>query len=150
VRDVAGHAIWGQRRLRAWATGEDYGEPGGPGSPNPGLLATTDPVATWRVARTASVAALTEEALHRRLSLPGLGEIPLAGVVTLLTADLVARLGHRPGRPPRPRPGRTGLRVGAGERRAPATGRTSIEPTAAIGHSTARSSAASRSGQSSR
>ncbi len=26
VRDVAGHVIWGQRQLRAWALDEDYRE----------------------------------------------------------------------------------------------------------------------------
>ena len=29
VRDVAGHVIWGQRQLRAWATGEDYTDSSG-------------------------------------------------------------------------------------------------------------------------
>src|SRR5438067_1950357 len=91
VRDVAGHVVWGQHQLRAWATGEDYAETAGaPGAPHPAVLAGTDPVETWRAARTASAATLTEESLRRPVSLPGLGEIPVAGVVTLLITDLVA------------------------------------------------------------
>ena len=88
VRDVAGHVVWGQRQLRAWATGEDYAETAGaPGAPHPAVLAGADPVGTWR---TASVGALTDEELGRPVSLPGLGEIPVAGIVALLTTDLVA------------------------------------------------------------
>ncbi|WP_410676345.1 TIGR03086 family metal-binding protein [Amycolatopsis sp. cmx-4-68] len=91
VRDVAGHAVWGQHQLRAWATGEDYAEPAGaPGAPHPAVLAGADPTETWRTARAASDAVLTEEALRRPVSLTGLGEIPLEAVVTLLTTDLVA------------------------------------------------------------
>jgi len=90
VRDVAGHAVWGQRQLRAWATGEDYTETAGaPGSPKPGVLAGADPVATWRAARAEAAATLTEKALRRPVTLPGLGEIPLAGIVALLTTDHV-------------------------------------------------------------
>jgi len=51
------------------------------------VLAGADPVETWR---TASVGALTDEELGRPVSLPGLGEIPVAGIVALLTTDLVA------------------------------------------------------------
>lgn len=88
VRDVAGHAVWGQRQLRAWATGEDYAETAGaPGAPHPAVLAGADPVETWR---TSLVGALTDEELGRPVSLPGLGEIPVAGIVALLTTDLVA------------------------------------------------------------
>jgi uncharacterized protein (TIGR03083 family) len=29
LRDVAGHVIWAQHQLRAWATGEDYTETAG-------------------------------------------------------------------------------------------------------------------------
>ncbi|SFW87246.1 TIGR03086 family metal-binding protein [Amycolatopsis australiensis] len=91
VRDVAGHVVWGQHQLAAWATGEHYAETAGaPGAPHPAVLAGADPVATWRAARAASAATLTEEALHHRITLPGLGDIPLAGVVTLLITDLVA------------------------------------------------------------
>lgn len=91
VRDVAGHVIWGQHQLRAWATGEDYAErAGAPGAPHPAVLATTDPLGTWRAARAESVPALTEESLRRPVSVPGLGEIPLAGIVTLLITDHVA------------------------------------------------------------
>lgn len=88
LRDVAGHVVWGQRQLRAWASGEDYAETAGaPGAPHPGVLAGTNPVGTWRAA---AVATLTEEELRRPVSLPGLGEIPVAGIVTLLITDLVA------------------------------------------------------------
>jgi uncharacterized protein (TIGR03086 family) len=98
VRDVAGHVIWGQHQMRAWATGEEYAErAGAPGSPHPAELAGTDPVATWRAARTATVAALTEEALGRTTSIIGIGDVPLAAVVTLLITDHVAHtwdIGH--------------------------------------------------------
>ena len=88
VRDVAGHVVWGQRQLRAWAAGEDYAETAGaPGAPHPAVLAGADPVETWRAAL---VGALTDEELGRPVSLPGLGEIPVAGIVALLTTDLVA------------------------------------------------------------
>ncbi|MFI5590169.1 TIGR03086 family metal-binding protein [Amycolatopsis sp. NPDC051758] len=88
VRDVAGHVVWGQHQLRAWATGEDYTETAGaPGSPHPAVLAGADPLETWRAARTAPLA---DETLRRTISLTGLGEIPLEGVVTLLITDLVA------------------------------------------------------------
>ncbi|WP_326836082.1 TIGR03086 family metal-binding protein [Amycolatopsis rhabdoformis] len=91
VRDLAGHAIWGQRQLRAWATGEDYADrSGAPGSPHPAPIAGTDPLTTWRVASAACHAALTPEALARTTSIPGLGEVPVAAVVSLLTTDLVA------------------------------------------------------------
>lgn len=88
VRDVAGHVVWGQRQLRAWASGEAYAETAGaPGAPHPAVLAGEDPVATWRAA---AVATLTEAELRRPVSLPGLGEVPVAGIVTLLSTDLVA------------------------------------------------------------
>ncbi|MCR6487918.1 TIGR03086 family metal-binding protein [Amycolatopsis sp. OK19-0408] len=91
VRDVTGHVIWGQRQLQAWATGADYAETAGaPGAPHPAVLATTDPLETWRAARKESVATLTDEALRRTVTLPGLGAVPLAGIVTLLITDLVA------------------------------------------------------------
>ncbi|MEV4143673.1 TIGR03086 family metal-binding protein [Amycolatopsis sp. NPDC049691] len=88
VRDVAGHVIWGQRQLRAWASGADYGETAGaPGAPHPAVLAAADPVGTWRAA---AVRTLTGDELGRKVSLPGLGEVPVAGIVPLLTTDLVA------------------------------------------------------------
>jgi uncharacterized protein (TIGR03086 family) len=88
VRDVAGHVVWGQRQLLAWATGADYAETAGaPGAPRPAVLAGADPLATWRAAR---VTSLDEDQLRRPISLTGLGEIPLAGVVTLLITDLTA------------------------------------------------------------
>lgn len=88
VRDVAGHVIWGQRQLRAWALGEDYPErAGAPGSPTPRVLAGEDPVATWREARAASVASLTDEALGKMTVIPGIGEVPVAAMVSLMITD---------------------------------------------------------------
>jgi uncharacterized protein (TIGR03086 family) len=98
VRDVAGHAIWGQRQMRAWATGADYTDRrGAPGAPHPGELAGSDPVAAWRAAREESVVTLTPDVLGRKTSITGIGEVPLAAVVTLLIADHVAHtwdVGH--------------------------------------------------------
>jgi uncharacterized protein (TIGR03086 family) len=98
VLDVAGHVIWGQRQMLAWATGEDYTErAGAPGSPHPAVTAGEDPVTTWRAARAESVATLTEETLARPTSIVGIGEVPLAAVVTLLITDHVAHtwdIGH--------------------------------------------------------
>ncbi|GAA5109679.1 TIGR03086 family metal-binding protein [Pseudonocardia adelaidensis] len=98
VRDVAGHAIWGQRRMRAWATGADYADRrGAPGAPHPRELAGPDPVPVWLSARAESVATLTPEALERTTTIPGMGEVPLAALVTLLTTDFVAHtwdIGH--------------------------------------------------------
>jgi uncharacterized protein (TIGR03086 family) len=91
VRDVAGHVIWAQHQMRAWATGEEYTQrAGAPGAPHPAVMAGDDPVATWRAARAASVPTLTPEVLARRMSLPGLGEVPLAAVVSLLITDTTA------------------------------------------------------------
>jgi uncharacterized protein (TIGR03086 family) len=91
VRDVAGHVIWGQHQVKAWATGEDYTETAGaPGAPRPAVMAGNDPVATWRAAREASVATLTADTLARTTSITGIGEVPLAAVVPLLITDLVA------------------------------------------------------------
>jgi uncharacterized protein (TIGR03086 family) len=101
VLDVAGHVIWGQHQLCAWATGEDYAErAGAPGSPRPRVLAGDDPVAMWRAAREASVATLTEQTLARRTAIPGIGEVPVAALVTLLITDIVAHtwdIGHAVG-----------------------------------------------------
>ncbi len=101
VRDVAGHVVWGQEQLRAWATGAEYTvRTGAPGSPHPAPMAGTDPVATWRAARAATSAALTEQALGRMAALPGAGEIPLPAVITLLTTDHLAHawdIGHAVG-----------------------------------------------------
>lgn len=98
VRDIAGHVIWGQGQLRHWATGEgDPGVAGAPGAPRPGVLAGTDPVATWRAARAACAEALTDEALATTVLLPGLGETPLAAVLDLLVTDHLAHawdIGH--------------------------------------------------------
>lgn len=88
VRDVAGHVIWGQHQMRAWATGDEYTDgAGAPGAPHPATMTGDDPVTTWRGAREASVATLSEEALTRITSIPGIGDVPLVAVVTLLTVD---------------------------------------------------------------
>lgn len=98
VRDVAGHVIWAQHQLRAWAAGEEYAEQtGAPGSEQPGVLAGEDPVATWRAAREASVATLTEETLARPTSITGIGTVPISAVVALLITDTLAHtwdIGH--------------------------------------------------------
>jgi uncharacterized protein (TIGR03086 family) len=98
VRDVAGHAIWGQRQMQAWATGADYADGrGAPGAPHPGELAASDPVALWRAARAESVPTLTADALGRTTSITGMGEVPLAAIVGLLTTDTVVHtwdIGH--------------------------------------------------------
>lgn len=101
VRDIAGHVIWGQRQLRAWATGEDDPAPdGAPGMPHPAVMTGDDPLTTWRAVRTV----LSEEQLARRTTLPGMGEVPLAAVVALLVTDLVAHtwdIAHAAGGPVR-------------------------------------------------
>jgi uncharacterized protein (TIGR03086 family) len=98
VRDVAGHVIWGQHQMRAWATGEEYAQrAGSPGSSRPREMTGEDPLATWRAARAESVATLTEEALARTTTITGIGDVPLAAVVTLLITDHVAHtwdIGH--------------------------------------------------------
>lgn len=88
VRDIAGHVIWGQEQLRHWATGQEYtNTAGAPGAPRPGEMAGADPVATWRAARAAAAETLTEEALGRTVSLPKVGRVPVAGIVTILVTD---------------------------------------------------------------
>lgn len=97
VRDVAGHVIWGQRQLRAWALDENYDEEGGPGSARPRERTGDDPVATWRAARAASVATLTDEVLARPVAIPVIGTVPLVAMVTLLLTDTVVHtwdIGH--------------------------------------------------------
>ena len=92
VRDVAGHVIWGQEQLRHWATGQHYGRAdGAPGAVRPGVLAGNNPVETFRDVRAAAVEYLTPEALGRTVRLPGVGNQPLASIVTLLITD---HLGH--------------------------------------------------------
>jgi uncharacterized protein (TIGR03086 family) len=97
VRDVAGHVIWGQRQLRAWALDENYDEEGGPGSARPGPRTGDDPVATWRAARAESVATLTDEALARPITIPVIGTVPLVAMVSLLVTDHIVHtwdIGH--------------------------------------------------------
>jgi uncharacterized protein (TIGR03086 family) len=60
-------------------------------------MAAEDPVATWRAAREESVATLSGAALARMTSIVGIGEVPLAAVVSLLITDHVAHtwdIGH--------------------------------------------------------
>ncbi|WP_163511657.1 TIGR03086 family metal-binding protein [Fodinicola acaciae] len=101
IRDVAGHVIWAQLQLRAWATGEEFHSATGfPGSPHPGELTGDDPVATFRDAREKADATLTDESLRRMLTLPGLGTLPVAGMVELLVTDFLAHswdIGHAAG-----------------------------------------------------
>jgi uncharacterized protein (TIGR03086 family) len=98
VRDVAGHLIWGQRQLRAWATGAEYTDrSGAPGAAHPAPLTGDDPVATWRTARAEALATLDERSLARLVELPGLGTVPVAGLLTLLTVDQITHawdIGH--------------------------------------------------------
>lgn len=103
VRDVAGHVIWGQHQIRAWATGAaDPDHAGAPGAPHPAVMAGDDPLATWRAARAEALPVLTEEALTRTTSITGLGEVSLAELLTLLVTDTVAHtwdIGHAFGTP---------------------------------------------------
>jgi uncharacterized protein (TIGR03086 family) len=60
-------------------------------------MAGADPVSVWRSARAESVPTLTPEALGRTTSITGLGQVPLAAMVTLLTTDTVTHtwdIGH--------------------------------------------------------
>ncbi|MBB4907576.1 TIGR03086 family metal-binding protein [Actinophytocola algeriensis] len=87
VRDVAGHAIWGQLQLHAWATGgPDPARDGAPGMPAPAVMTGDDPLATWRAART--VPAPTQ--LSRTVAITGMGEVPVAALLSLLVTDLTA------------------------------------------------------------
>lgn len=99
VRDIAGHVTWAQRQLRAWATGTPDPSPsGGPGTPAPAaVLAGDDPLTEYRKARAETNAVLTEETLARRITLPGMGEVPIAAVVALLVCDTTVHtwdMGH--------------------------------------------------------
>lgn len=105
VRDVAGHLVWGQLQLAAWASGgADPSPAGAPGTPNPAVIAGDDPVAAWKLARAAVDAVLTEEALTRLVSLPGMGDVPVAGIMSLLVCDMTTHtwdIGHALGYPVR-------------------------------------------------
>jgi uncharacterized protein (TIGR03086 family) len=99
IRDVAGHAIWGQLQLHAWATGDpDPARDGAPGMPQPAVMAGDDPLTTWRESRT--VPAGTQ--LSRTVTLTGMGEVPVAALVSLLVTDLTTHtwdIGHALGLP---------------------------------------------------
>lgn len=99
VRDVAGHAIWGQLQLHAWATGDpDPARDGAPGMPHPAVMAGDDPLATFRAVRRVP----TDAELSRVVSLQGLGEVPVAGLLSLLVTDFTAHtwdIGHAVGLP---------------------------------------------------
>ena len=101
VRDVAGHVVWGQEQLAHWAMGQDYDcRDGAPGAPRPAAMAGTDPLSTWRTARAGADGGLSDQALSRTVMLPGLGETPLSGIITLLVTDLLAHswdIGHAVG-----------------------------------------------------
>jgi uncharacterized protein (TIGR03086 family) len=98
LRDVVGHVIWGQEQLRHWATGQQYGRTdGAPGAAHPGGLARVNPVESFRGVRAAAVESLTREALCRTVRVPGLGNQPLASIITLLITDHLAHawdIGH--------------------------------------------------------
>jgi uncharacterized protein (TIGR03086 family) len=53
-------------------------------------MAGPDPVSAFRAARTAADDSLTEGALGRTVTLPGLGEQPLESIITLLITDHLA------------------------------------------------------------
>lgn len=99
TRDIAGHVTWAQHQLRAWATGTADPAPfGGPGSPHPAAVLTSDdPLGEYRKARAETNAVLTGETLARKITLPGMGEVPIAAVVALLVCDTVVHtwdMGH--------------------------------------------------------
>lgn len=91
VRDVAGHVVWGQRQLRAWATGQrDDDRAGAPGAPHAGTTVGEDPLTTWREARAAARETLDEDSLRRTLVLPYLGETSVGAMLTVLVTDHLA------------------------------------------------------------
>jgi uncharacterized protein (TIGR03086 family) len=98
IRDVAGHLIWGQRQLRCWAVGQEYGNlDGAPGAAHPAVLATSDPLQAYQEARAAADEWLTEQTLGQPVRLPALGEIPLSALIPLLITDHLAHawdIGH--------------------------------------------------------
>lgn len=102
VRDIVGHVVWGQEQVRHWATGREYAiGTGAPGAPHPGEMAGEDPLATWRAARARSAKTLTGETLGRIITVTGLGEVPLAAMITILVADHLVHawdIGHALGR----------------------------------------------------
>jgi len=99
VRDVAGHVIWGQRQLHAWATGSpDPERDGAPGMPHPAVMAGDDPLSTWRAVRTVP----SDEELTRTVTITGMGDIPVVALLSLLVTDFTAHtwdIGHALGLP---------------------------------------------------
>jgi uncharacterized protein (TIGR03086 family) len=98
LRDVAGHLIWGQKQVRHWALGQEYGNlDGAPGAAHPAVLAASDPLDAYKRARAAAAESLTEQALGRVVRLPGLGETRLSALIPLLITDHMAHawdIGH--------------------------------------------------------
>jgi uncharacterized protein (TIGR03086 family) len=91
IRDVAGHVVWAQGQLAAWATGQPYEtRDGAPGAPHPGVMAGADPLGTWRAARADALSTLGPQALERPVTLPGIGETSVAAIITLLVTDTLA------------------------------------------------------------
>ena len=100
VRDVVGHAVWGQELVRHLAAGHPYtSRAGAPGAEHPGMLAADQPLVTWRTARDATAAVLTEPALQmpapaRFVAHPG---ATLADFLDVLILDYLAHtwdVGH--------------------------------------------------------
>ncbi|HEX4214810.1 MAG TPA: TIGR03086 family metal-binding protein [Candidatus Dormibacteraeota bacterium] len=88
IRDIAGHVIWGQEQMRCWVTGDEYrGLPGGPGTERPDEIAQGDPVSRWRAVRAAGDEVLHDAPLDRAITLAGVGDRPLAAMITILTND---------------------------------------------------------------
>lgn len=105
IRDIAGHVIRGQKQMRCWVTGEEYrGLPGGPGTPAPAAIAEGDPLPRWREARAAADTVLKSASLDRMIRAGGVGEHPLAVMVSILTNDSLIHswdVGHAAGDDPR-------------------------------------------------
>lgn len=91
VRDIAGHAVWGQHLLRYWAEGKEYESvAGSPGAEHPAdELGGADPVAAWRSARSATLAVLTPENRQRIAPTKAFGSIPVEGFAGILVVDFI-------------------------------------------------------------
>ncbi|MFI5610935.1 TIGR03086 family metal-binding protein [Amycolatopsis sp. NPDC051903] len=87
ARDVAGHVLWGRRKLWAWATRADYPETAGqPGAPDPGVLCPGDAAAAWRRTHADTAAGLGADVPSRVARIDG-GEVVLASVLPAFVAD---------------------------------------------------------------